>query len=44
MVFFLEITNIWQKSLDFWFVGFYLIILQVNIFYIEFMAQIFLLS
>jgi hypothetical protein len=24
MVFFLEITNIWQKSQDFWFVDFYL--------------------
>ena len=29
-VFFLEITNIWQKSQDFWFVDFFLQILKIR--------------
>ncbi len=30
MVFFLEITNIWQKSRDFWFAGFFLEIFKIQ--------------
>jgi hypothetical protein len=30
MVFFLEITNIWQKSQDFWFAVFYFEILKIH--------------
>jgi hypothetical protein len=30
MVFFLEITNIWEKSLDFWFADFFLEIFKTH--------------
>jgi hypothetical protein len=30
MVFFLEITNVWQKSQDFWFTDFFLEIFKIH--------------